>query len=284
MTDRWLVVGHLGMLGTDLMQQLAGRDVTGIDRPDIDITNERSVRDVIHGFDYVVNCAAYTAVDAAEADEETALAVNGTGAGNLAAACARIGARLVHISTDYVFDGQSTTPYAEDHPTAPRSAYGRTKAAGEVAVLRELFDDSLILRTAWLYGAHGPNFVRTMINLERTRDTLDVVDDQFGQPTWTHDLAERIVECIDRRIPAGIYHATSSGSTTWFGFTRRIFELLGADMNRVHPTTTDAFPRPAPRPAFSVLGHQAWERAGLAPLRTWQAALDAAWPEMVASS
>lgn len=284
MTDRWLVVGHLGMLGTDLMLQLANRDVTGIDRPDIDITDARSVREVVEGYHYVINCAAYTAVDAAESDEATALAVNGAGAGNLAVACQQVGARLVHISTDYVFDGQSTVPYAEDQPPAPRSAYGRTKAAGEAQVLSALPHDSLILRTAWLYGAHGPNFVRTMIALERTRDTIDVVNDQHGQPTWTHDLAERIVECIDRRVPAGVYHATSSGSTTWFGLTRRIFQLLGADVSRVRPTTTDAFPRPAPRPAYSVLAHHAWDRVGLPPLRSWSSALDAAWPDMVASS
>jgi dTDP-4-dehydrorhamnose reductase len=285
MSDRrWLVVGHLGMLGTDLMAALEGRDVAGVDRPDIDITDPASVDATLEGFDVVVNCAAYTAVDAAEENEALALAVNGVGPGNLARACARSGARLVHISTDYVFDGTATSPYPENAPFAPRSAYGRTKAAGEVAVLEELPHDSLILRTAWLYGAHGPNFIRTMIDLERTRDSLSVVDDQRGQPTWSADLAERIVACVDADVPAGIYHATSSGQTTWFGLARRVFELLGADPERVTPTTTDQFPRPAPRPAYSVLGHDGWGRTPLPPLRAWDAALDAAWPALRPSS
>ena len=279
---RWLVIGHLGMLGTDVMHELASRDVTGIDRPDIDITDAASVDAVLSGFDVVVNCAAYTAVDEAETHEGTAFLVNAVGPATVARACARTGARLVHISTDYVFSGDATSPYPEDELPAPRSAYGRTKAAGEWAVRSELPDHSLILRTAWLYGAHGPNFVRTMIGLESQRDTLSVVDDQRGQPTWSADLAGRIVESVDRDIPAGIYHATSSGETTWWGLTRRIFELLGADPERVQPTTTDAFPRPAPRPAYSVLGHRRWAEVGMAPLRDWAEALDAAWPALVA--
>ena len=281
---RWLVIGHLGMLGTDLMSVLAEHDVTGVDRPDIDITVASSVDGVVTGYDVVVNCAAYTAVDDAESHEDLAHAVNADGPANIAAACARIGARMVHISTDYVFSGMATEPYAEDSPLAPRSAYGRTKAAGEQQVRVILPNDSLILRTAWLYGAHGPNFVRTMMGLEASRDTLDVVDDQRGQPTWARDLATRIVASVDAGIPSGTYHATSSGDTTWFGLTRRIFEKLGADPSRVRPTTTDAFPRPAPRPAYSVLGHQGWEAAGLSPLPHWSDALDAAWPSLMAAS
>ena len=281
---RWLVIGHLGMLGTDLMSVLAEHDVTGVDRPDIDITVASSVDGVVTGYDVVVNCAAYTAVDDAESHEDIAHAVNAEGPANIATACARIGARMVHISTDYVFAGTATEPYAEDSPLDPRSAYGRTKAAGEQQVRSILPNDSLILRTAWLYGAHGPNFVRTMIGLEASRDTLDVVDDQRGQPTWARDLATRIVASVDAGIPSGTYHATSSGDTTWFGLTRRIFEKLGADPSRVHPTTTDAFPRPASRPAYSVLGHQGWEAAGLPPLPHWSDALDAAWPSLMAAS
>jgi len=191
---------------------------------------------------------------------------------------------MVHISTDYVFAGTATQPYAEDSPLDPRSAYGRTKAAGEQQVRAILPNDSLILRTAWLYGAHGPNFVRTMMGLEATRDTLDVVDDQRGQPTWARDLATRVVTSVDADLASGTYHATSSGDTTWFELTRRIFVKLGADPERVRPTTTDAFPRPAPRPAYSVLGHQAWEAAGLSPLPHWSDALDAAWPSLLSAS
>ena len=281
---RWLIIGHLGMLGTDLMSVLAERDVTGVDRPDIDITVASSVDGVVTGYDVVVNCAAYTAVDDAESHEDIAHAVNAEGPANSATACARIGARMVHISTDYVFAGTATEPYAEDSPLDPRSAYGRTKAAGEQQVRGILPTDSLILRTAWLYGAHGPNFVRTMMGLEASRDTLDVVNDQRGQPTWAHDLAARIVASVDANIAPGVYHATSSGDTTWFGLTRRIFDKLGADPERVRPTTTDVFPRPAPRPRYSVLGHRGWEAAGLSPLPHWSDALDAAWPELMAAS
>ena len=140
-------------------------------------------------------------------------------------------------------------------------------------------DRSLVVRTAWLYGAHGPNFVRTMCALEAARDTLDVVDDQRGQPTWSADLAAQIVAAVDAGVPAGIYHGTASGETTWFGLARRVFELLGADPERVRPTTTDKFPRPAPRPAYSVLGHDAWQAAGMRPMRTWTDALDAAFAD-----
>jgi dTDP-4-dehydrorhamnose reductase len=201
------------------------------------------------------------------------------GVANLAHACAETGAWLVTVSTDYVFAGDADSPYAEDAVIAPRSAYGRTKAAGEWAVRSELPDRSVIVRTAWLYGAHGPSFVRTMSSLEGQRDTLEVVDDQRGQPTWSRDLAERLVQLVDAGAPAGIYHGTASGSTTWCGLARRVFELGGADPARVHPTTTDRFPRPAPRPAYSVLGHDGWARAGLSPMRDWEAALTAAYAD-----
>jgi len=281
--DRWLVVGSRGMLGTDLMSALEGRDATGVDIGEIDITREASVDDVLPGFDVVVNCAAYTAVDAAEEHEEVARLVNGEGPAHLAAACARTGALLVQISTDYVFDGTASAPYPEDARLCPAGAYGRTKAAGERAVRELLPERGLILRTAWLYGAHGPNFVRTIAGLESEREVIDVVDDQRGQPTWSTHLAERVVACVDAGVPPGTYHATSSGETTWYGLARRVFELLGADPERVRPTTTDRFPRPAPRPAYSVLGHGRWADVGLAPLPHWAAALDEAWPVLGAT-
>ena len=228
----------------------------------------------------VVNCAAWTAVDDAETHEAAAFAVNATGAANLARACARHRAAMLQVSTDYVFAGDAERPYPEDGPPAPRSAYGRTKAAGEWAVRSELPGRHWILRTAWLYGEHGPSFVRTMARLEGERDTVDVVDDQRGQPTWTADLAERIVAVVDAAAPAGIYHATAAGSTTWFGLARAVFELLGADPDRVRPTSSAAFARPAPRPANSVLGHAGWARVGLDPMRAWGEALRAAAPRL----
>lgn len=275
---RWLITGAAGMLGRDVTTVLDGADVTALGRAELDVTDADAVDHAVRGHDVVVNTAAWTDVDGAESAEEAATAVNGTGPAHLAAACARHGARLVHISTDYVFDGAATAPYAEDAPTAPRSAYGRSKLAGERAVLGTLPDTGYVVRTAWLYGEHGANFVATMARLAAARDTLDVVDDQHGQPTWSMDVAARVVELVRADAPAGVYHATNSGETTWFGLARAVFTQLGLDPERIRPTTTDTFPRPAPRPAYSVLGHAGWARAGLAPMRPWDEALAAAAP------
>ncbi|HVN11810.1 MAG TPA: dTDP-4-dehydrorhamnose reductase [Kineosporiaceae bacterium] len=276
---RWLVTGARGMLGRDVVAALAAAgvpedDVTAFGRADLDVTDLGAVAAAVAGHDVVVNCAAWTAVDDAETQEAAAFAVNALGAANLARACAAAGARLVHVSTDYVFSGlDQDTAYREDDPVGPRSAYGRTKAAGEWAVRALLPGRSWILRTAWLYGEHGPNFVRTMARLEAQRAVLDVVDDQTGQPTWSLDVAGRIVDVVRRDVPPGTYHATSSGRTTWYGLARAVFALLGADPDRVRPTTSAAQSRPAPRPAWSVLGHDAWGAAGLRPLRPWDEAL-----------
>jgi dTDP-4-dehydrorhamnose reductase len=275
---RWLVVGHTGMLGHDVMSALQDRDVTGVSRPDLDITDGASVDAALDGVDVVVNCAAWTAVDDAEDHEAAAYAVNATGPQHLAAAAARSGAWLVHVSTDYVFAGDATTAYAEDAPLAPRTAYGRTKAAGEQAVEAALAQRSYVVRTAWLYGAHGPNFVRTIARLAAERDHLDVVDDQHGQPTWSADVAGRIVAMVDAGVGAGRYHATNSGQTTWWGFARAVVEHLGLDPDLVRPTTSAAMARRAPRPAYSVLGHDGWASTGLPALRDWEDALSASWP------
>lgn len=273
---RALVTGAGGMLAHDLVPALrdAGWVVTALGRGDLDVTDPAQCIAAVDGHDLVVNTAAYTAVDDAETDEAAAFAVNAVGAANLARACAHAGARMVHVSTDYVFDGTATEPYAVDHPVAPRSAYGRTKAAGEWAV-RALCRESWIVRTAWLYGAGGPNFVSTMLRLAGERETLSVVDDQVGQPTWTLDLTDLLVRLVASDTAYGIHHGTSSGQTTWFGFARAIFELNGLDPERVLPTTTEAFPRPAPRPAWSVLSHHSLTEAGVSSLRDWRAGLAA---------
>jgi dTDP-4-dehydrorhamnose reductase len=281
----WLVTGAGGMLGQDLLAALessGSEAVAGLRHADLDVTDAAAVKDVLHSHapSVVVNCAAYTRVDDAEADEAAALRLNGDGVRNLASECAALGARLIHVSTDYVFSGDATSPYAEDAPTGPRSAYGRTKLAGEQAVLELLPEQGIVVRTAWLYGAHGGNFARTMIRLEKEKDTLSVVDDQRGQPTWTVDVADLLVALGKHPSARGVFHATSSGETTWFGFTRAIFELLGADPERVQPTTTDKFPRPAPRPAYSVLGHGRWAEAGIEPIQDWRDALAKAFPAL----
>ena len=265
---RWLVVGGKGMLGQELVHALDGQRVLGVDREEIDIVDPVSVARVVRDVDVVVNCAAYTAVDAAESDEPTAFAVNAVGPANLARTTRAIGARLVHISTDYVFAGDATTPYSAGAPLAPRSAYGRTKAAGEWAVRAEA-PNHLIVRTAWLYGEHGPCFPKTILRVARQNGALDVVDDQVGQPTWTRDLADLVLRLVAAQAPAGTYHGTSSGRTSWYEFARSVVGAAGLDPELVRPTSSGASVRPAPRPAFSVLGHDALAEIGVAPIGPW---------------
>lgn len=273
---RWLVTGAGGQLGADLLRVLAGADVIGLTRADLDVTDEAAVRAAVGGADVVLNAAGWTDVDGAEAAEDAAYAVNAVAPGLLAQACAAGGATLVHVSTDYVFAGDATTPYAEDAPLAPRSAYGRTKAAGERAVLAA-GARAYVARTAWVYGATGGNFVKTMARLARERDTLDVVDDQRGSPTWSRDLAAGMVALAGSAAAPGVYHCTNAGETTWCGLARAVFAELGLDPARVRPTTTAAYPRPAPRPAYSVLSTERWQAAGLSPWRPWREALHAAF-------
>ena len=283
---RWAVTGAGGQLGLDLQVALAlsgvdDKSVTALTRDDLDVTDRDAVREAVRGHDVVVNCAAYTKVDAAEAHEADAFAVNAVGAANVAVACRDVGAKLVHVSTDYVFAGDADEPYAEDAPLAPKSAYGRTKAAGEWAV--QAHDpQSWIVRTAWLYGGGGPNFVKTMARLAGERETVSVVDDQRGQPTWTMDVAAAILRLVAQGAPYGVWHATSQGETTWCGFARAIFEGLGHDPVRVQGITTDQYPVPAPRPAYSVLGHDAWRMARIAPLPNWRESLTKALEHGVA--
>lgn len=273
---RVLVTGAGGMLAHDLVPALtrAGHVVTAMGRSDLDVTDPAECVAGISGHDLVVNAAAWTSVDDAEAHEASAFAVNAVGAANVARAASRAGARLVQVSTDYVFDGTATTPYAAEEPVAPRSAYGRTKAAGEWAA-QALCPHAWVVRTAWLYGAGGASFVSTMLRLATERDTVSVVDDQVGQPTWTLDLSDLIVRMIAADAPPGVYHGTSTGQTSWHGLATAVFESSGLDPARVLPTTSDAYPRPAPRPASSVLAHDSLESAGVAPIGDWRTSLTA---------
>jgi dTDP-4-dehydrorhamnose reductase len=257
------------MLGQDVVAaaEVAGHHVTALGRSDLDITSASGVLDAVAGHDVVVNCAAWTAVDDAETHEAEAFAANATGAAHVARAAAESGARLVQLSTDYVFDGAATEPYPEDAPVRPRSAYGRTKAAGEWAV-RAHARDALVVRTAWLYGAGGRCFPRTIARAAGERDRLSVVDDQTGQPTWTADLADLIVRLVGARAPGGIYHGTSSGQVTWYGFAREVVAASG-HVTPVDPTTSAAYQLPAPRPAYSVLGHDRLREIGVEPIGDW---------------
>jgi dTDP-4-dehydrorhamnose reductase len=286
--SKWLVTGARGMLGRDLVGALAraGEDVSGLTRQDLDIRDEAAVMAAVrrHAPDIVVNCAAWTTVDEAESKEDEAFLVNGRGAGHVAAACAVSGARLVQVSSDYVFSGDAARPYSEHDAPGPRTAYGRTKLAGEKAVLGLLPKTGYVVRTAWLYGAHGKNFVRTMIRLEREQATVNVVDDQRGQPTWTVDVADQIIGLTRSEAAGGIYHATSSGEATWFEFAREIFLLLGADTARVRPGKSSENLRPASRPSYSVLGHEALRVFSVEAIADWRLAFRRAFPALSARS
>jgi dTDP-4-dehydrorhamnose reductase len=281
-----LVTGAHGQLGRDVAAAAARAGITRIHAPgsaELDITDSAAVARAIslagRGSRLVViNAAAYTAVDAAELDGAArAHAVNALGPANLARACAVHQAHLVHISTDYVFPGDSAGPNLVNGPTAPRTVYGRTKLAGERAVLGSGVS-AHVVRTGWLYGAHGANFVRTMARMARGDDPVRVVDDQHGNPTWAADLADGLIALAlaAHRVPADVLHCVNAGATTWFGLARAVFTEVGADPDRVRPCRTAEFPRPAPRPANSVLDTTGWAAAGLPKLRHWRAALHAA--------
>lgn len=280
---RWLVTGSNGMLGTDVADVLhaLGEEVTAATRATLDVTDEAAVRSAIAGHDVVVNTAAWTAVDDAEEHEADAGVVNAEAPRLLARAAREHGARLVQVSTDYVFDGSARAPYPEDAPAAPVSAYGRTKAGGEQAVREELPEGHLLVRTAWLYGAHGGCFPKTIARVARERGEVSVVDDQIGQPTWTRDVADLLVRLVQADAPAGTYHATASGQCSWFDFARQVVASAGLEPSVVTSTTSTAFVRPAPRPSYSVLGHGALHRLGISPIDDWEQRWSLAAPSVL---
>lgn len=265
---RLLVTGADGMLGHRVVAHARerGHDVTGTDLPDLDLTDAQAVFDRVGDLvpDAVVHCAAYTDVDGAEEHEALALRVNAEAAGNVAAACGLNGAFVVAVSTDYVFAGDAARPYVESDAPAPRGAYGRTKLAGEEAVAQTGADHA-ICRTAWLFGAGGKNFVDTMLGLAEQHEEVRVVADQVGSPTWTGFLAPALVEVAERRLP-GVRHLAGGGQCSWAELAEEAFRVAGSGC-RVVPVSTAEFPRPAPRPAWSVLGT---ERDDAVPLAPWQ--------------
>jgi dTDP-4-dehydrorhamnose reductase len=272
---RVLVTGAGGMLARAVVREAAvrGHDVVPLGRADLDVTDAGAVRAAVLGArpDVVAQCAAYTRVDDAEADEAAAFAVNAAATGHVAAACTEAGARLVYPSTDYVFDGSATEPYAADAPTSPINAYGRSKLAGEQAASRA---DTLVVRTSWLYGPGGRNFVSTILARARAGASLRVVDDQQGAPTSTLSLAAVMLDLLERDAPPGIWHATDRGRTTWYGLATAALALAGIDAD-ITPCSTADFPTPARRPAWSVLDcSRTYALVGEAP--EWRDALAAA--------
>ena len=268
-----LLMGAKGQLGVDLTSALiSGHDVTAWDVDELDITDLDAVIEAMRALkpDLILNAAAYTDVDGCEAHEEMAYRVNAIGPRNLAIGALEAGAGILHISTDFVFDGEKGTPYLEFDETNPQSVYGRSKLAGERAVW-EITPRHYILRTAWLYGPHGHNFVKTMLRLASERDTVSVVDDQVGTPTATADLIEAVMAVMGSEA-YGTYHATCEGACSWYDFAVAIFRHAGVSV-KVEPTTTEALGRPAKRPAYSVLDNFMLRHQRHVTLRDWESAL-----------
>ena len=269
-----LITGSNGMLGYDLKSVLADKhDLILTTSKSLDITNKDEVLELITSEkpDIVINAAAYTDVDGCEENIEKAFSVNGDGPKNLALACSKTGSSLVHISTDYVFNGKNNTPWVESDETGPISIYGKSKLEGEEAIV-EILDKYFIIRTAWLYGINGKNFPKTMLELAENHSEITVVYDEVGTPTFTKDLAEGIAELIESEY-YGIYHLTNSGSCSWCEFSRYIFNVAEKDV-KVIPVTADEFKRPAPRPHYSVLENKKWKDNGFKPLRNYKQAIE----------
>ena len=284
----WLITGGSGQLGIAVSQELGDRGILfeAWSSQDLDITQGPIVRDLIPKLSpkVIINCAAWTDVDGAENNELQASRVNKDGAENIALAAKECDAKLIHISTDYVFSGKSETPWEIDDEINPQSTYGRTKAEGDSRVLAVYPENSSLVRTAWLYSPWGKNFAKMITKLAiKGESEVRVVNDQIGQPTLAMDLAKQLVELGLSTSPPGIYHGTNSGQATWFDFAQVIFKFTGADVNRLVPVSSSDFLRPAKRPSFSVLSHDAWVGTSVQPMRDWRIALAEAMPAIISA-
>ncbi|PEE78048.1 dTDP-4-dehydrorhamnose reductase [Priestia megaterium] len=271
MSQKVLITGANGQLGKELVELFSEKcfEVYGFGRDKMDITNQEQVQEIIYTLkpDIVIHSAAHTKVDLAESEPEQAFLINGYGTRNVAVATERVGAKLVYVSTDYVFDGTGNTPYNEFAPTSPLGVYGRSKLAGENFV-RDFHSKFFIVRTSWVYGKHGANFVKTMLKLGEEQKELSVVSDQIGCPTYTLDLANSILEIVVTE-KYGVYHVSNSGSCSWYEFAKAIFEEAGMAV-KVNPCTTKDFPRPAARPSYSVFNHMSLQLNGFQHPRGWR--------------
>jgi dTDP-4-dehydrorhamnose reductase len=283
-----VVAGGSGQLGQALSNQLelAGLNFIALDSKELDITDRHQVEKVIGELSptVVINAAAWTDVDSAESEPEKAFRVNKNGVSNLALASRQSKSTLVHLSTDYVFSGFLNSPNREDTTVAPINVYGQSKAAGEREVAKIYSEGSFIVRTSWLYSEYGSNFVKTMCKIALdSQKSVKVVANQLGQPTNANELALQIIKLFQSNASYGIYHGTNSGQTTWFDFAKEIFQMIGADGNRIIPVTSDNFPRPAKRPENSVLGHDNWLREGLSPMEHWKISLEKSFEKILES-
>jgi dTDP-4-dehydrorhamnose reductase len=284
----WLITGGSGQLGLAFQADLALRGIhfVSANSHELDITNQPLVELFVNSVkpDVIINAAAWTDVDGAEANELGAYAVNAIGPKNLANAASHVGARLVQVSTDYVFSGEGTTPWSEDARSNPQSVYGSTKSEGEKFVLSAYPGGSYVVRTAWLYSVDRKNFAKTMTKLALNGSgEVRVVNDQKGQPTYAGDLATQIIDLVVSNSSVGIYHGTNSGQATWFEFAQEIFKLAGENVSRVVPVSSSEYPRPAKRPSYSVLSHDAWSKTGINPMRDWRIALAQAMPAIIST-
>jgi len=279
---KWAITGGGGQLARSLTELLErqGSIYRSWGKDELDISAPESSHPILEfGPTVLVNCAARTNVDGAETQFEQALLANRDGARNMALTARKLNIPLIHISTDYVFSGTSQTPLQIDAATHPTSKYGESKLLGEIAIKETWPDKSIILRTAWLYGPYGRNFAKTMIRKAiSSREDVNIVNDQKGQPTTTQDLALKIIESVSKEVEAGMYHATNSGETTWWEFAQELFSLSGESVERVKPVTSDKFPSVVKRPAYSVLDHSQWDKVGVAPMRNWRDALHDIYP------
>lgn len=279
MTSPVLITGSRGQLGDALrrrMDRFPAYTFTLTDIDELDLCDKKAVLDFVRRgrYAYIINCAAYTAVDRAESDAERCMRINRDAVGHLATAAREVGARMIHISTDYVFDGRATRPYREDDPTSPTSVYGRTKLAGEHVLLEALPTDAVILRTAWLYSEVGNNFVKTMLRLGAERPEIRVVNDQLGSPTYAGDLAEAVLRVLTApTFHPGIYHYTDDGVCSWYDFARHIFRVAHPTCI-VRPIPTADYPTPAARPAYSVLDKTRIRQTYGVSIPRWQDSLD----------
>ena len=285
---KWLITGANGQLGRCLQETLnaQGIDFVALSRADLDITNTALVKESFNSIkpDVVINTAAYTNVEQAEIDSVAAFRINQLGAANVATASKSIGAKLVHFSTDYVFAGNGISPWRVNDLTEPLSIYGKSKLAGEVEILKEYSENSLIIRTAWLYSPYGKNFYKTMLTKAFNGDEIvRVVSDQQGQPTSALDLAELTVKAVTKNVSSGLFHGTNAGSCSWFEFAKYIFEIAGENSIRVTSVLSSELITRVERPKYSVLDNQKWSEFGIMPLNPWKDSVQKVLPDMMLS-